>query len=557
MKENLFLINHVGYRCKADKRVCFTGTSNSFTVYRMQDCVLAPVFEGELKLSTGNEIATAKTGDFSSVKEPGIYRLANDEGNSRCFIISDDAYDTVARVLLNYFTWQRCNDDLGWHGNCHGGDSITLKSGETRSLGKGHHQSGDLRKWVWGTSIGILGLIEFALRERPLWDKGQAAAEIRHSCDYYLSLITDEGFLIDSTWIPADYQPKPGYKGFGDYMMSWNRRNYYEIPAPETAHWTVLRVLALASCIFSVQDAVYAHRCLEGAKKIWAYMHDGGSKLRDYDLPEYPPLGHDHFKTHFAGFYPGSALHHAGRAAAAIDLFRAESGDAYRDAAREALRELAKLQIAGHDNPASGCFWEGPDSEQLANTYTYYYYTSVPVAFSGALTLFADDPEASAWRQCVQRITDQNLAITQRNPFGRIPGLWHAQERVIGEPFYVSYDYFNYAYNLSLIAGGVLLAQAAVLMDHAGYAAAAQRQLDWILGANKYDASNVEGVGYNQPHRGIFGEFFPPTPQIPGAVFTHLLDQSFLPQTYGFDCEYDMPEVGWLMYLIAQINQTE
>ena len=36
-----------------------------------------------------------------------------------------------------------------------------------------------------------------------------------------------------------------------------------------------------------------------------------------------------------------------------------------------------------------------------------------------------------------------------------------------------------------------------------------------FLDAIPYDASAVEGVGYNQPQRGFYGEFFPPTPADP------------------------------------------
>ena len=122
------------------------------------------------------------------------------------------------------------------------------------------------------------------------------------------------------------------------------------------------------------------------------------------------------------------------------------------------------------------------------------------------------------------------------------------------EAFEVFYKEYSFCYNLDLIAAGVFLIKAAKHFGVPEYAQTAQRQLDWILGANQFDASNVEGVGYNQPHRGIFGEFFPPVPQIPGAVFTGITEESFIEESYGLDNEYDMPMVGWLLYLIAQIN---
>jgi hypothetical protein len=59
-------------------------------------------------------------------------------------------------------------------------------------------------------------------------------------------------------------------------------------------------------------------------------------------------------------------------------------------------------------------------------------------------------------------------------------------------------------------------------------------------------------VGYNQPLRGIFGEFFPPTPQIPGAVSLGLTAKSFKPESYGYVNEYDMPIVGNVLWVMAE-----
>ncbi|MCX6970164.1 MAG: hypothetical protein NTV93_08430 [Verrucomicrobia bacterium] len=83
----------------------------------------------------------------------------------------------------------------------------------------------------------------------------------------------------------------------------------------------------------------------------------------------------------------------------------------------------------------------------------------------------------------------------------------------------------------------------------------AQSQLDWILGVNPFDSSSVEAVGYNQPHRGLFGEFFPCIPQIPGAVSTGISPHSFDPKGFGLDNEYDMPMAGWMMWLLSEMGR--
>jgi len=45
----------------------------------------------------------------------------------------------------------------------------------------------------------------------------------------------------------------------------------------------------------------------------------------------------------------------------------------------------------------------------------------------------------------------------------------------------------------------------------------------------------------------MFGQFFPHTPQIPGAVIVGVPD----------GVEYDMPCVGTLMWLLAEISTTD
>ncbi|MDR0655380.1 MAG: glycoside hydrolase family 9 protein [Treponema sp.] len=568
------MLNHVGFCPHAAKKVIYQGEEKIFTVNRMQDNVFTPVFEG--KFDEGNtDLLDAKRGDFTTLIEQGIYRISIGSQNSRCFIVHANVYDTVQRMLSYFFTWQRCCDDLGWNGRCHTGDSLTLKNGSRRSLTGGHHQSGDLRKWAWGTSIGLIGYTEYALETSPVWDKGIIEEELRHGLAYYLSLITDEGFLIDCTWIPEGYdETKMIGKGVQDYRLFWNNRIYFESPAPEPAHWNAIRFLALASRYFKDRDKAFAGTCLAGARKIWDYLET--HSLRDYELPIYPPLGHGGMHRWYLGFYPDSALHYGSRAMAAAELFRATADEYYHLVAVESLRRVGELRLSGTGEGSAGCFREGPGSKRLANEYVYFYSTTIPQSFVSAMELWPGDKDAFFWRENALAIGDQLLISGKQNPFQRVSGTWYTSGHEVyaatgigghsspqgkfqtgsfpesGES--VMADYFNFCYNLDLIANARFLIKAASCTGKPEYRAFAQDQIDWVMGVNPWDASNIEGVGYNQPHRGIFGEFFPPVPQIPGAVYTGLTEQSFNPSSYGLDNEYDMPMVGWLMPLLTEIN---
>lgn len=107
-------------------------------------------------------------------------------------------------------------------------------------------------------------------------------------------------------------------------------------------------------------------------------------------------------------------------------------------------------------------------------------------------------------------------------------------------------------YNQEIMAAGLFMRKVATMTENRQYAEVAQPQLDWIMGCNHFDCSTIEGVGYNQPHRG--GAFIPATPQIPGAVSIGVNEGSFSQESYGFANEYDMPPTGstpWLMSEMA------
>ena len=99
---------------------------------------------------------------------------------------------------------------------------------------------------------------------------------------------------------------------------------------------------------------------------------------------------------------------------------------------------------------------------------------------------------------------------------------------------------------------GIFLARIGGLFGEKKYTDAAQSLLDNIIGANALDSSHIFGIGYNHAQRHAYGQFFPSTPFIPGAVGTayDTLD------VYHSHSEYDMPYVGMTMYLISEITNS-
>ena len=81
----------------------------------------------------------------------------------------------------------------------------------------------------------MIGLLEYALSEKPVWDNGEIGREIRNGCDFYFKLILENGSILDSQNVPYNYDGEKlerkdsehlaiHGKGYGDYKISWNKR---------------------------------------------------------------------------------------------------------------------------------------------------------------------------------------------------------------------------------------------------------------------------------------------------------------------------------------------
>ena len=138
-----------------------------------------------------------KLGDFSSITEPGDYRILCgelkgvekfdmpgwlEEVQSFHFPVRDGVYDVAQRIFLMYITLQRCGSKKGWAGLCHM-DPVPVKDAGGRTVRLidargGYHQSCDLRNWHDGISMSMYALLRYAELKKPLWDDGEIAAAL-------------------------------------------------------------------------------------------------------------------------------------------------------------------------------------------------------------------------------------------------------------------------------------------------------------------------------------------------------------------------------------------
>ena len=254
------------------------------------------------------------------------------------------------RSLFNYFTWARCgNTTKNCTGPCHLDDGNLVGVGH-RDFSGGYHQSSDLRKWAWGLNLGLMGLVQFGGLQKPYWDQGSIAEEVRWGCDYYQKIVRDDGGMFDSVFIP----------------LGWGPRDYYPSDPPAPALWNNIRHQAMAAEYFKDRDAAYAAKCRQTAERVWRYMTSDKRPKGKYVAPAIPPLGHEWLTT--TGLQPSTRVRRRTWPTASARRPCCIGSRRTRPCWRmpPAAPRSSSLQ-ASKPWRRSACFWEGPEGDRLVS----------------------------------------------------------------------------------------------------------------------------------------------------------------------------------------------
>lgn len=559
--QNPIRVNHVGFTPGAAKRFVLTDNTtgdDSFSVFHFYETDSPPreVYTGKMVLE--DKELDLWCGDFSSVCEPGDYFIEAGGHKSRYFWIFDKAYDNLARILLSYFTFQRCGSDLGWAGRCHLDDGIIKETGEKVDLSGGYHQSGDLRKSPGGVSIGVLGMMRYAMKDSSAWGKLLFADELKWACDYFVKTIQENGAMYNTLNVP-----------FG-----WVAREFYKSAAPSSAQWCVTSILALGSVFFKDTDNERSSKYLSTALRSWKYMVGDERSPELYDHPGPTPRGMDQ-PSFYSLCKKGNTADMAYMAVVAADLLLATGDAEYKEYIRKGADKLLSLMGKGD---CAMCVFLDEDDEHLAFMYNNYSHSNGGfMALCAAYEILGEKKYLEAvkdvayaickiskknpWQLSAPAFSDADLDMTVGHP---APGRkMYTRRQSLGELEEVGtvvkpekevrcYRAKNMGDRLvtpnAHSTVGVFLMRASKLLGDKEIGSVAQSHIDAILGANIHDASHVNGVGLNHVNHRPYAQFFPPVPHIPGAI-----NIGFTKISHNEYSEYDMPCVGLFMYLLSEL----
>lgn len=532
------LLNHLGFTPDAAKFCLLSGGAESLA-FNVLETTSAKTAQAGTMQRVNADFGSYLVGDFSALRASGSYQIQAGDGRSATFVIDANVYTPTIRKCIEYFSVQRCGDSkTGYHAPCHLDDGKRADTGEHRDVSGGWHDACDLRKWVDATVYGMIGLSRVLdLMPAGQIDRARVINELRWGNAYFLKMQEPDGFVMN-------YCGGDDGNNFTDNRIgtSDDRRIHVE-PCELPAQFHFIAAQAAMMRHTRDDDAEYARKCEDAAKRCLNWCEKNRS--------------------------PGAATSLSAGIIACVELHRATDDANAAALAAEYAKKLLSLQV--RDDLKSGIlgfFLTAPDHPEPLRE---IQHGNLPlIALCEIVKVFADHPDAPTWRKSLEVHCKYLFEMSNRSAFGTIPfGLYTGKDpggnRRIGD---LGYRWFMkpkgetaaadwwVGINAHLASNGVGLLKASRLLNEPKLAALAQRQLDWIVGANPFDASTVTDAGHNQPPLYRPGAFKPPTPLIPGGVMNGIggsdNDEPILfPGSYH-TCEYWTPMVAYTMWLLAE-----
>jgi endoglucanase len=449
-------VNQVGYLPSARKIFVIVAAGDTATAkvgdtFTVNDATTGAVkMTGTLAGPTVDDTASSGEvvlqGDFSTLVAPGHYVVKVGAQTSPPFEVGDHVYDALLRASLRAFNLIRCGvavDDAETgvkHAACHQQDAV-LRSDPSTSLDLtgGWHNAGDFGKWAHMEALSTSKMM-WAFELNPDGVRGLNTGtadssnqvpdlldEARWGLEWLLMLQQADGSVIHKVdtepnfaWgLAPENDPNTRYASYASTLDT----------ADAAAAWSQ------ASRVFRPFDAAFADRCLDAAKRAFAWIEANPSVV-----------GSD---PYYNDSDPSQEIAWA-------------LGEMSRTLNDASLRtRFAAVVDAG---PVSAVSWMNP---QLLG------YMAV------AKDASADEALKNAVITRITALAD-NLSTTVQSTGYRVA-------TAAAEYWWES--------NESLLDRADALAFASLLSDKDEYRQLALEQLDWILGKNPLDQCYVTGFG--------------------------------------------------------------
>ncbi len=519
------LVNHAGYHPEAFK-FCYR--------YRADDTEFALVDAQDGSVVFRDHFTEARdgrgdysAGNLSNYKKPGTYYLSSGSLRSDTFRIGEENYLECIDKHLQYLKLQRSgHPTMGWAPGNHLDDGVRDDNGRHQDVTGGWYDACDLRKPAEGNTYllySLAHLLELSVKGIP---EEQVIDEIKWGNKFLFAMQEPEGYLmhyIGSTW-----------KGYHDNRWTDNiignkdDRTIITEAAEIDVNWLFIIAESMIAKEMIDKDPDYARRCRSAAINCYEW-----AKEQDVDRSVDYGLG----------------------TSAAMKLFILTQDNKYLADAERFLNILLEMQIRtgfptahfydhSHPYPKEGTWIMDAFLDYLSTTPEGKLAKEVGTALSEYLDSYVKPLSCSN----AFNIMPWNVR-TDSLPYSKNLGdLWCR-------------NFLHVGCNRHLAKDGKAFLRSGQALDQKEWIALAQKQIDWIYGANPLNASTVTDIGHNQPSLFKTGakEFRPPTPSLTGGVMTGIGgDYMDYPVTYPgwwWTTEYWSPTFAYTLILVSSLQE--
>ena len=401
--------------------------------------------------------------DFSDFKKEGLYfvRLKVNEtkeiSDSYVFPIKKNIYFDLAKKATKWFYYQRCGVEVpGFHKACHTEDAIIKKDGTKIDVTGGWHDAGDYGKWMWGGSMGLLGLTTFQN------DFGAKLTDSLEGMPRYINEIAWEAKYFCKTYWDGEFHP--GFTPDFENICVWIGTPENEPPRVVSKkecienNYGIIKgaaiclpgmVLARAGRLLLPYIKELAEKCLATAKDVY----DRVNKMKTSNL-----------------YYKESGLLQID-----LEFYQIYKDEKYIKDAEQRVKNILELQ------------------DKDGNFYTDNSKTSKTIRAGMHLPALYEfvkqNPESILFpeiKKAFKLWADYNMQFANLSPFGQIGGT---------EKDGTLRNIVPHTNNSKLANVAWALATTAILLEDTKYLEAAENQIQWVVGFNPADISMMAGLG--------------------------------------------------------------
>ena len=445
------ITNQVGYQCSSKKTAVFRNADSESQFSVVNADTNQVVYTGNLSNGISNNSAgeTNKTGDFSSVTQPGKYYIkCGNLDNSYTFEISDSIYSNLLDDSVRMLYLQRCGEavtdsDFG-HPACHTGMATVYGTNEKIDVSGGWHDAGDYGRYIVPAAKSIADLL-YAYEANPklysdnigIPESGNGTPDILDEARYELEWMMKMQRSDGGVYHKVTCENFPGY-----VSPEKETAPLIVTPVSTTATADFCASMALAYEFYKDTDAAFANSCLECAEKAWSFLEANPGLI--FKNP-------DDITT---GEY-GDTSDRDERYWAAAQLYRATGNSKYETA----LNSMAV---------SKGLDWS-----------TVGDYGNLAI-----LTAKNISKDSSIYTKAL------NAVVSQADNFVKISS---------NSPYGVALTKFNWGSNMTVANAGIILGAAYKATGNSSYLDAANAQIDYLLGTNPVGECFFTGYGTVSP----------------------------------------------------------